>query len=217
MQELIGSVQRIVFGIFGDNTWKMVAVIIAIVFISIVVVLCGNIEIEIANGKKRISIKKKQENDKGKPGYIISIFVVVSLITVILLLCLCIIDPDCPGSGATPTPTPTYTPSPTPTPTYTPSPTPTPTYTPSPTPTQESMEYYGTTNADSIYIRRNPRRLDNNVEHCIEYAGSIVRIYGFVEVEEVKWYKVAFNGHDGYVVAQYIDLNQDEAPPALRH
>ncbi len=66
---------------------------------------------------------------------------------------------------------------------------------------------YGTVNTDSIYIRRNPWRADNNVAIRVAHAGTSVYVYELVTNKNEDWYKVSYNGVEGYVLAQYVDLN----------
>jgi len=73
--------------------------------------------------------------------------------------------------------------------------------------------YIGMVNADSIYIRKQPRREKNNVVRRIAYAGTAVNVLGQLTVNNLKWYKVSYDGVTGYVVAQFIDLPAGANPP----
>jgi len=65
----------------------------------------------------------------------------------------------------------------------------------------------GTTNAKGLNMRKNPWKESNNAIGSISKTGTQVYVYGLViNSDGEEWYKISYNGTDGYVMAKYVDL-----------
>ena len=72
----------------------------------------------------------------------------------------------------------------------------------------EVIEREGTTTTGGLNIRKDPWKAGNeNVAGQISKSGSIVYVYGLViNSAGEQWYKISYEGTNGYVAAEYIQL-----------